>query len=224
VEPEFYERASSPLLPEHQLLGRLGRCETMVLNWIDAPQLRKEASGAEELLRHGRAVVEQIGAIGGEPPVYLDVSTPQRWSAEVDTALEKIVKLHQDGLFQAVSPEALRRLREWAAEPEVVDAVTRQARIVHGDLKADQVLVAGEEYKVVDWQRPLRACPELDLVAMLVGAKLDPFAHLDRRVVQIFWMLRLHWATEAQLDLFPDFRGPLFNGWAAEAVTSILAG
>src|SRR6266849_4405267 len=61
VEPEFYERASSPLLPGHRMLGRLGDCGTMNFEWIDAPLLRDEARDEAELVDHGKQVVAQIG-------------------------------------------------------------------------------------------------------------------------------------------------------------------
>ena len=51
----------------------------------------------------------------------------------------------------------------------------------------------------------------------------DPYCRVfDATVVGVFWFLRLHWAVEAQHDLFPDFRGGLFDQWAKEAITQIL--
>src|SRR5262249_10503582 len=63
VEPEFYEMASSSILPEHRVLDRLGNCATMTFDWIEAPLLRDVAQGDAELVYHGRQVVEQIGEI-----------------------------------------------------------------------------------------------------------------------------------------------------------------
>jgi hypothetical protein len=34
--------------------------------------------------------------------------------------------------------------------------------------------------------------------------------------------VRLHWAVEAQYELFPASRSPLFDDWAREAVGNIL--
>ena len=118
VEPEFYERASSPLLPGHQMLEKLGDCATIVFDWIDAPLLRDQARSEAELVDYGRQVVAQIGEIRGELPVFLEVGSIDTWSA----------------------------VRE----------------------------------------------------------------------------LTLYWAVEAQYDLFPDFRGPLFDQWSAEAITHLL--
>src|SRR5437667_10279494 len=50
VEPEFYESASSALLPDHHMLGKLGDCATMTFDWIEAPLLRDEARSDAELV------------------------------------------------------------------------------------------------------------------------------------------------------------------------------
>jgi hypothetical protein len=64
-----------------------------------------------------------------------------------------------------------------------------------------------------------------------VAAAADRGARLLRRgcvaaaarlpVVGIAWFLRLQWAIEGQVDLFPGRRFPLLDGWAAEAATGI---
>src|SRR5437867_12312984 len=61
VEPEFYASASSPLLLGHRVLEKLGDCDTMAIDWIDAPLLRDVARSDAELVAHGRQVVVQIG-------------------------------------------------------------------------------------------------------------------------------------------------------------------
>jgi aminoglycoside phosphotransferase (APT) family kinase protein len=44
--------------------------------------------------------------------------------------------------------------------------------VIHGDLKADQVFVTRAGYRVIDWQRPVVAPPEVDLVSLLVGQEV----------------------------------------------------
>jgi hypothetical protein len=87
---------------------------------------------------------------------------------------------------------------------------------------AEQVFVRADGYRVIDWQRPVVAPPEVDLVALLVRAGLDPRPYVDATTVRVFWFLQLHWAVEAQAHLFPERRWPLFDQWAAEAVGHIL--
>ena len=100
--------------------------------------------------------------------------------------------------------------------------ITADPRVIHGDLKADQVFVTPAGYRVIDWQRPVVAPPEVDLVSLLVGQEVDPYEFIDPQVAGIFWFLRLHWAVEAQYELFPATRWPLFDEWAREAVGNIL--
>lgn len=229
VEPEFYANASSSLLPGHRLLEKLGGCATMTLDWIDAPLLRDEARSESELVDHGRQVVAQIGEIRGDLPVYLDIGSVDAWSAVVEVALEKLRKLVLDGRFGSTELDAVDRVRRWATSARVVNTVTECPRVIHGDLTAEQVFLTGDGYRVIDWQRPVVGPPEVDLVALLVGTigtpigqRLEPRRHIDATIVGVFWILRLYWAVEAQFDLFPDFRGPLFDQWSAEAISHIL--
>lgn len=222
VELAFYEHASSTLLPGHRALEKLGDCVTMTIDWIDAPLLRDEARSDAELVHHGRQVVAQIAEIKGDLPVYLDVGSTDAWLAVGEVALEKLEKLILDRRFGSTELAAVDRVRRWATSARVIDAVTQCPRLIHGDLTAQQVFVVGDGYRVIDWQRPVIGPPEVDLVALLVGQRLDPRPHVDPSVVGVFWFLRLYWAVEAQFDRFPEFRGPLFDQWTAEAITQIL--
>ena len=222
VEPTFYEKASSPLLPGHRLLEAVGDCQTMVIDWIDAPALHDVLNGADDLLARGRDIVAAIGGIAGELPFYLDVSTADAWTGEVEIALGKTTKLIHDGRFPSIDTDMVRRVRAWATDPQVVDRLTRDTRIVNSDLRTDQVLVTADGYRVLDWQRPVLATPDLDLVSLLLSENVDPrrFVHADAD--RMYWMLRLHWTALAQHDLFPDFTRPFFDQWADEAIRKIL--
>jgi aminoglycoside phosphotransferase (APT) family kinase protein len=222
VEPEFYARAASPLLPGHRSLGRLDGCATMTLDWIDAPRLDTVAQGPDELVARGREVVAGIGAIRGDLPVYLDVGGADAWSAVAETVLAKLARLVARGRFRRVDAGAVARLRAWSATPAVRETIGVAPRVAHGDLTAGQVFVTPDGYRVVDWQRPVLGPPDIDLVALLVDRRHDPRPYLPAPVVGVFWFLFLHWAVVAQHDLFPERRWPLFDGWAAASVTRIL--
>ncbi|MEO8393559.1 MAG: hypothetical protein ABI700_11270, partial [Chloroflexota bacterium] len=75
VEREFYQAASSSLLPGFQALGKLGDCAILTFDWIEAPLLRDEAYSTTALIAHGRGVIAEIGAIQGDLPVYLDIGS-----------------------------------------------------------------------------------------------------------------------------------------------------
>jgi aminoglycoside phosphotransferase (APT) family kinase protein len=113
-------------------------------------------------------------------------------------------------------------LREWAASTTTLEAVTDHPRLIHGDLKAGQVFVTPDGYRIIDWQRPMIGPPEVDLVSLLAAEGIDPRSYADPAIVRVFWFLLLHWAVKAQFELFPDFRGNLFEQWCSAAIHQIL--
>jgi hypothetical protein len=62
------------------------------------------------------------------------------------------------------------------------------------------------------------------MVSLLVEQAIDPHPYVESIFVKIFWFLRLHWAVQAQADLFPESRNRLFDQWSSEALQKILAG
>mgnify|MGYP001229768252 CR=1 FL=1 len=192
VEPEFYARASSPLLPACRMLGTLRGCTTIVIEWIDAPLLGDVDSSETELVEHGRRLVEQIGQIEGDLPVYLDIGSPDRWQVVAEGTLRDLDRLVAAGRFSRVDTEAVNALRAWAESSVVLATVSDEPRVVHGDLDGEQVFVTPIGYRVVDWQRPVVAPADVDLVALLTGQGIDARPYVDRATIGIFWFLRLH--------------------------------
>jgi hypothetical protein len=222
VEPEFYEQASPGLLPGHQALGKLGNCSAMLIDWIGAPLLSGLSLGDRELADHGKRIIARIGEIGGGLPAYLHIGSEEAWSGAVRDTLDKLDRLIAGRRFRLVHPDTLRQVRIWSRADHVLDAITRNPRVIHGDLKADQVFLLDDGYRIIDWQRPYVAPPEVDLVSLLVDRHADPRPYAAGAAIGIFWFLRLHWAVEAQHGLFPGKRWPLFDQWASEAIMHIL--
>lgn len=222
VEAGFYENASSRLLSGHRYLGRFDYCDIMVIEWIDEPLLCDRTLSDAVFIEHGKKVIEQIGQIGGNLPFHLDIGSAGAWLGIVQAVLEKLASLILDGRFSRINLSQVGRISAWAGSNEVIERVTSNPRVIHGDLKAGHVFTAKDGYRVIDWQRPLIAPPEVDLVSLLVERGLDPLHFIDPMTVGIYWFLRLCWAVESQFDLFPVSRQPLFEQWALEACTHIL--
>jgi hypothetical protein len=223
VEPRFYEQVKTPLLPDHRLSGKLGNCDTMLLDWIEGPLLRDAGFEEAEFVEQGRRIVEQIGQIGGTWPVYLDIGTIEAWAEAGQRAFEKHRKLIEERRFRLTDLTGLEQVEAWAGSAEALRTIASKPWLAHGDLTAGQVFVTGDSYRVIDWQRPVIAPPEIDLVGLLVDRNIDPRPYVAGPVIKIFWFLRLNWAVEAQFDLFPAFQGRLFDQWAAQATAHILA-
>jgi len=242
VEAAFYARVRSPLLPGHRLLGKLGRCDTLTIDWIDAPMLRHVARSDAELAEHGWKVIAEIGEIRGISgisairefpsqrdgglPVHLDVGSIDAWRENAAMTLEKLRALVRDGRFHSIDLAAVDAVTRWSASAEMLATFTAEPtpRLTHGDLKGDQIFVTpADGYRVIDWQRPVIAPPAIDLVSLLVEEGIEPRRFMDLALVRMFWFLRLCWAVEAQFDLFPDVTSGPFDGWSTRAVRHLVA-
>lgn len=221
VEPAFYDAARSSLLPGHRSLGTLGGCSTLVVDWIDAPSLAGLAADHDQLLRHGEAVLDRLAQLGGGPPVYLDVGSPERWTAEVDRTLDKLRRLIKDGRFREPGPDVISTVADWAASAPVIDRIATESRVVHRDLKPEHILLVEDGYRVIDWGTPAVAPARIDLVWLLAEAGTDPFPYVDPADYGVAYFLHLRWAVVAQHDFFPDVTAPIFQEWADEGAAAI---
>lgn len=102
VETDFYMNAKSNLLPGCRILGKLGNCDVMTIEYIDAPLLCKAEQNEADLLEHGRKIVSQIGEIRGDLPTYLNIGSVDTWAYVSDIMLTKLVKLIRNGRVRSV--------------------------------------------------------------------------------------------------------------------------
>jgi len=204
VEPEFYARAASPLLTRCRDLGVLGDCHILVLDWI-------ETRVAIDVT-HARQVVDAIGGIKGDPPVYTDIGTPDAWAATVADTFDKLSRFHHGPVDE---------LRRWAESPAVMQKIAEGSRVCHGDLKPEQVFLTENGYRLIDWQRPVKGPADLDLVCLLIELAVDPLAYTDAATVQLHWFLRLRWVVESRVDIFPGVKNDFLDHWPAKAIERI---
>jgi hypothetical protein len=215
-EPDFYERVRSPLLPGSRLLSRDSVYSTMLFEFIDAPLMRDLALPPDELARHGNALVAAIRGIGEDVPVYVDISTVERWRVFAETALSGLTELVADGRLSLSVDSNVDDVADWAASADVLSLIATTARLTHGDLKPDNVFVTDSGYRIIDWQRPQLAPAEVDLVSLMEGTS-DLFRYASAPVIGVFYLLRLHWAVVGKRDLLPGLRG-VFERWASDAL------
>src|ERR1700733_2084242 len=84
VEPEFYQRAQSSLLPDYRILGEVENCTTMAIGWIEHPSLQSCNLDVDMLVTHGRQVVSHISRLDEDLPVHLNVGTSSKWISAVE--------------------------------------------------------------------------------------------------------------------------------------------
>lgn len=222
VEPAFFAACASPLLPAHHALGSYEDCSTLLVEWLDAPSLADLGLGADEIRARGAEVVGRIAEIGSDLPVYLDVGTPQKWTAEARTTLDKLRTVMADRRFLNLAADLPDRLEVWAGSEPVLERIASDSRIVHRDLKLEHVFVTGDGYRVIDWAVPAIAPGLVDLVWLLKGSGIGSLGMVDAATHDIAHFLGLRWAVVAQHDFFPAHPNSMFEYWASESAAVLL--
>lgn len=186
VEGCFYENASSRLLPKHRCLGKFNNCDTMFIEWIDTSLLSNKVCSDDDFVEYGKQIMEQIANIRGELPVYIDIGSPDAWLNIGNIVLEKLNKLVNYGRFSIISVAKIAHMQTWIKSVEVIKVVTENSHVIHGDLKADQVFITEDGFRVIDWQRPIIAPPDVDLVSLLVDRKISPLNYVTPVIIGVF--------------------------------------
>jgi hypothetical protein len=204
VEAEFYARARSDLLPGVETIYQSDGHVCMLMEFVDAPLIEELDLTEKEVVRAGRAVMEQINSISGDLPHYVDVSSEEKWRLLVEGTLRTLRDLVDNGMFSLVDEAVIRSLERWAFSGSVLSAIGTQPGYVHGDLHGDNLFVLPEGYGLIDWQRPRLGPRALDLVSLLMGLGFSPARYVDEGVVGIYHFLHIHWFAQCKARWIPE--------------------
>jgi hypothetical protein len=223
TEPAFYKtaRCRTTRLPEVRVLTEDDDGSTMLLEYLGQPVSLANAQTAD-VLALARQVVGEIGALPQDLPVYLDISTADRWVTEAEAVLGRLAKLIETAQFRLVSREDVSFARDWALGPRIRELVGSSSRLTNGDMKFDHVFCGPCGFRFVDWAVPLRGPAEIDLVQLLEDQDIDPLDHVDPDLVALRWFLFLRWAIEGKTRLLPAVP-KMFDEWAAMGVARMRA-
>ncbi len=218
TEPAFYRMARyrTKRLPAAQVLTETGDGSTMLLEYLGRPVSLADQQPAD-VVALARQVVAEIGVLPQDLPVYLDISSADRWVAEAEAVLGRLTKLIEAAEFCLVSREDISFVRDWARGPGIQDLVESSSRLTHGDMKFDHVFCGPAGFRFVDWSVPVRGPAELDLVQLLEDQEIDPLDHVHPDLVVLRWFLFLRWAIEGKTRLLPAVP-KMFDQWAATGV------
>lgn len=201
VEAEFYARARSPVLIAARALPAAGTTTALLMEELVAPRLADARPADAPAL--AERLVRCIGSIEGDPPALHDISTRARWTDHMCAALDDIRACVAEGTFREVDAHLADRLERLASSPPVLEAVEARTGYVHGDLMAENVLVAGDGYRVLDWQRPLRGPTALDAATLLLSLGLDAARHVGPGVVLVHHLLHVAWFGQSARRWLP---------------------
>ena len=117
--------------------------------------------------------------------------------------LDDLTLLVADGTFVQVDRGIIGRIAGQVAARPVLAAFAMPTGIVHGDMTASNLFVSDDGYRLIDWQRPIRAPSALDVAALLESTGCDPGRFIAGGIAQLFYLLRLAWFVQCARRWFP---------------------
>jgi hypothetical protein len=226
VEPEFYARASSPLLLEARTLYRDEKYACMVFEDVETQPgthlLSDLSFNIPQALEIGATLLNQLAEIGGSLPVWLDVSTWDRWQAVMDDMLQDLHGLVAGGVYRVTSLGDVRAIARAAVSPAVRAAYDGPVGLAHHDLGAENIFQMPGGYRVIDWQRPILGPTQTDLWQLLISLGVDPTLHMPPGILAAAYLLRIHWLSECSRIWFPPGT-PDYDRWTAEFAAKLAA-
>lgn len=215
LEAQFYARAQSPLLVPVRVIEAKGHMTAMLMEEIQAPRLKDVPLKDAEAAGIANDLIDMISQIHGDLPVMFDISTEEGWAAYIEGALHDISECIHEGSFKEVDIGKVNKLREWSQAPALLTELRSPSGYVHADLKAENVLVTNDGYRVLDWQRPIRGPVSLDAAALLHSLGIDPVRYVPIGIMQIYHFLHLAWYAQAARKWVPQGK-PWFDRLIAE--------
>jgi hypothetical protein len=203
VEPEFYQQARSPILASARLLPIEGRPAALLLEEIQPPRLDESALSTREKFRITEEILSKIAQIEGELPGLFDIRSEAQWIAHTEVILNNLEVLVGSGVFQQVNAYTIKKIARYSRSADVLEALNGRTGYVHTDLCAENIIRLAEDYRVIDWQRPIWGPVDLDRAILLKSLGIDPAGQVSRGIIQISRLLLIDWFAQAARYWFP---------------------
>ncbi len=204
VEPTFYATARSPVLIPAEILDMPEGPAALLFDDIeaDSPDLLRgdETTRIEAVDR----VLSGIANISGDLPALADIRTEAKWLAYAGPMLTELSALMQTGMFRAVDAVTFERIAACVESPPVLEVIRSPSGYVHRDLRLDNLLVATDGIRVIDWQRPIWGPVALDAASLMHDLGISPLRRFSPAVIQLQQLLRITWDVQCASRWFPD--------------------
>jgi hypothetical protein len=206
LEPEFYRSVSSDLLPRCEVLHHDGKYAVLLLEDVNAPRAdHLELTPADAFALADR-VTRRIQALPRPYPVFMDLSSPARWRTIADSMCARLADLIAAGDFGSLQPGDVARVHRACQSPRLLAVLGAEAGLIHADLNAENLFVAGDKIKVIDWQFPRLGPRGVDIATFLLSRGIEPADFVDGAYVALLHLLRMEWFVQCTVRWFPAGR------------------
>ncbi|MFN8445536.1 MAG: phosphotransferase [Caldilineaceae bacterium] len=203
VEPLFYANAESSLLASAQIVSRSGMPDALILEDMQGKPISDCHLNESSALEMIDQLLAQISAIRGDLPALESLHNHQEWFAHGEKLYETLSILIDTKQFDQLTLDAVNRIKQAAHDPELLALFDGPIGYLHGDLSNDNVLLVGNSFCVLDWQRPFWGPIALDRSALLRSLGLDAAKHVGTGVAKLETLLTIDWFAACASTWFP---------------------
>ena len=196
MEIEVYASVSSPLLVSHQVIAREGPWSSILLDAFPGQKLSRETIDRAGTAAFADELRGKLSAISGGRPVFVDLSTVDKVHGHLTVTVERLHRRFGEGAVPEIDPSLLRVVEQCVSNQAILEAFIQDAVYSNGDLSVDNVLVQGNEMRVIDWQFPRIASLHVELVNLYQSLGIDPLANLSKAVVAAGLLCKIRWLAE----------------------------
>lgn len=205
VEADFYARAKSDLIISGKTLRKTKTgYVNMLFDYIEEQPFANLSLTDDEVVAKGKDILKQLENIGNDLPYYLDISCEQNWFTAMGKMLLDLKALVSSGNFTEVDTSKIEVIQHLIGSDQVLKALSTNVGLTHNDLSGENVFIVANEYRIIDWQRPVLGPRAVDFVNLLESMKIEPTKYVEVGTVLIMYLLRIHWLTEAATRWFPE--------------------
>jgi hypothetical protein len=207
VEVEFYRSAQSPILPRTELLELSRKQNGLLVELLPGVPASSLSLSEKEAATMARAVADEVRKVSGQVPYYADIGTSSGWDQLTHRMIDTLDRLVAAGTFKLVDDAMIRKLEAAATAPKMLSAMTKDAGLIHADLKGANVICQGASFKVIDWQFPRFGPKDFDVARFIESFGFDPVKEVGPNIVKGMYMVRIEWFADCAQRWIPGGKG-----------------
>lgn len=215
MEVEAYCALQSPVLVPHRVVLNDGNHSILLLDSYPGTRLTREVVESVGINEFFSRLREALGTITGPRPVFLDLSTVDKVRGHMSVMLERLYRLFGAESNWTIPKELLRIASVVATTRAVEESFVDDAVYSNGDLSADNILMCGDDIRIIDWQFPRIASYQVEMVNLCTSLSIDPRTTLSKAAIAAGLLCKIRWFAECT-DLW------IYNGGYDVFITGLL--
>jgi hypothetical protein len=223
IEGKFYQQVNHTFLPPAMILYDEPPYQCLAYRKIAGNHPSRELLNPEEILLMMEHLLQLIRSLAQDNlPHRLEIATPQAFQRQFNRLIEKLHELIQQCPQGHITSQECAILLPIINDQELVRSLTVDSTFVHGDLSANNILIAPDgSLHIIDWQRMIYGSPLLDRYTFLFSMGLNPEDHLPPQATILASLERIDWFTDTALYWFPVFKEG-YNASIAELIQILI--